>query len=110
MSNTVPDYNYWINPELSRVTQVTPMTTPETFPAVVPAPTGFYPSELSATVAPDALSEPPSDEVPPYSRQAEVSARHTAFLKAQEVLHTRHFETQAERLEAEFRLADWLLA
>lgn len=38
-----------------------------------------------------------------------LEARHDAYTRAQDILNSRHYETQAERLDAEIRLAEWLL-
>lgn len=49
----------------------------------------------------------PGIPVTPFSPKT--GERHDAYLRAQDILNSRHYETQAERLDAELRLADWLL-
>jgi hypothetical protein len=54
----------------------------------------------------------PSDDMPdiPVKPQSpDLSARHDAYIRAQDILNPRHYETQGERLDAEIRLAEWLL-
>lgn len=51
----------------------------------------------------------PDSQRPPV-RLRSVQERHEAFQRAAECLHDRHYEDNSIRLEAELRLAEFLLA
>ncbi len=85
--------------------------TPQEYPLGRPYPDSVPPADRRLTTGPSGYQPRPEPvfNVKPQNVRS-VDERHSAFLKAQEALHDRHYEDNNLRLQAEIALAEFFLA